>query len=193
MKRLRHLIFKIVAPTIYERTLGDVRPFITFLRERQRSRCWVGAEIGVLNGDNAKRMLERLSIEKLYLIDPYEPYIQIDGKKFNPRASFDVAKQKLAKFGKKAVFIVKESSEAVDEVPDNLDFVYIDGNHAFEFVKKDIELYYPKIRSGGVLGGHDFSPRFLGVCQAVINFSLKTKPYGLEVYGIKTDWFIIKP
>lgn len=30
------------------------------------------------------------------------------------------------------------------------------GNHDYEFVKKDIELYYPKLKKGGVLGGDNF-------------------------------------
>ena len=47
------------------------------------------------------------------------------------------------------------SEDAVDDIPEKLDFVYIDGNHAYEYVKKDIGLYYPKLKKGGVIGGHD--------------------------------------
>ena len=41
-------------------------------------------------------------------------------------------------------------------IEDDLDFVYVDGNHAYDFVKEDIKLYYPKLKIGGVLGGHDY-------------------------------------
>jgi hypothetical protein len=64
----------------------------------------------------------------------------------NYKDCFPIAKEKPSKFKDKVQFILKKSSEAVNNLPDNLDFVYIDGNHTYEFVKKDIDLYYPKIR-----------------------------------------------
>ena len=36
-----------------------------------------------------------------------------------------------------------------------LDFVYLDGNHEEPFVTEDINLWWPKIKSGGLLAGHD--------------------------------------
>ena len=39
---------------------------------------------------------------------------------------------------------------------ESLDFVYIDANHAYDFVKQDIELWWPKVKKGGWLCGHDF-------------------------------------
>ena len=72
-----------------------------------------------------------------------------------------------------------------------LDFVYIDGNHNYDKVKKDIELYFPKIHKDGVIGGHDFSTKYLGVCKAVIEFAENN---GFNVMGNKNnnDWWIQK-
>jgi len=39
---------------------------------------------------------------------------------------------------------------------DSLDFVFIDGDHRYEFVKADIEAWLPKVKSGGILAGHDY-------------------------------------
>jgi hypothetical protein len=39
---------------------------------------------------------------------------------------------------------------------ESLDFVYIDANHKYDAVKKDLELWYPKVRKGGVFAGHDY-------------------------------------
>lgn len=36
------------------------------------------------------------------------------------------------------------------------DFVYIDGNHLYEFVKQDLELFYSKIKNGGFIVGDDY-------------------------------------
>lgn len=47
------------------------------------------------------------------------------------------------------------------------DFIYIDANHSYEDIKKDIELYLPKVKKGGYIGGHDYIPHFSGVIKAV--------------------------
>ena len=60
------------------------------------------------------------------------------------------------------------SSEAHIEIPDeSLDFCFIDGNHSYEFVKEDIELYLPKVKKGGLFGWHDYGHVKGGVEEAV--------------------------
>jgi len=39
---------------------------------------------------------------------------------------------------------------------EELDFVYIDGNHEYSNVKKDIQLWYPKIKKGAYIAGDDY-------------------------------------
>ena len=61
-----------------------------------------------------------------------------------------------------------ESAEGAQQFLDqSLDFVYIDACQQYKSIKRDIELWRPKIRPGGVIGGHDYSPRFEGVIRAV--------------------------
>lgn len=50
---------------------------------------------------------------------------------------------------------------------ESLDFVFIDACHYYECVKEDISAWYPKIKKGGILAGHDFSKDWPGVEQAV--------------------------
>lgn len=51
---------------------------------------------------------------------------------------------------------------------ESLDFVYIDGNHKYEFVKIDIESWFPKIKKTGWIGGHDYQHKWApGVKPAV--------------------------
>ncbi|MBS1112493.1 MAG: cephalosporin hydroxylase related enzyme [Nitrospirae bacterium] len=40
-----------------------------------------------------------------------------------------------------------------------LDFAFIDGDHTYEGVKKDFELYGPLVRPGGLIAFHDILPR----------------------------------
>lgn len=62
----------------------------------------------------------------------------------------------------------------------SLDFVFIDASHEYDDVKKDIVAWYPKVKKGGYLCGHDYTT-FDGVRKAVdetiifnrLNWSLK--------------------
>ena len=47
----------------------------------------------------------------------------------------------------------------------SIDFVYIDADHEYESVRKDIAAWHPKIRRGGIISGHDYSSS--GVYKAV--------------------------
>jgi predicted O-methyltransferase YrrM len=50
----------------------------------------------------------------------------------------------------------------------SLDFVFVDGEHAYEAVKKDIAAWLPKVRPGGILAGHDYvHEEWSGVIRAV--------------------------
>lgn len=53
--------------------------------------------------------------------------------------------------------IRKESVEAAKQFEDNsIDAVFIDACHSPECVKEDIDAWYPKVKVGGVLAGHDW-------------------------------------
>ncbi len=107
-----------------------------------------------------------------------------------------MAHKRLKNFKDKIHWIRKKSSDAAKEIPNNLDFVYIDGNHAYEFIKNDLETYYPKLKEGGFLAGHDFyktngdqGPSYNGVLKAVTEFAVNNN---LELYSWFEDWWIIK-
>lgn len=49
----------------------------------------------------------------------------------------------------------------------SLDFVFIDAQHGYQDTVELLRAYLPKVKAGGVLAGHDFTPSFPGVLQAV--------------------------
>jgi len=56
-------------------------------------------------------------------------------------------------------------------VDGSIDFVFVDADHSYEGVKRDIEAYLPKIKNGGMMIFHDWGdPRFPGVQQAILEF-----------------------
>jgi predicted O-methyltransferase YrrM len=64
--------------------------------------------------------------------------------------------------------IRKKSDDAItDLIEKKYDFVYIDGMHTYDQVKKDIINYKDLIKPGGFIGGHDYSGYWLDVIKAV--------------------------
>ena len=160
------------------------------VKKRNNNNILIGAEIGVKIGKNAKSILINIPMKKLYLIDPYQQCFE-RGFLWKNRYSdfFNEAKNNLSQFKEKTIFVKKKSEDAIDDVPNDLDFVYIDGNHTFRYVKKDIELYYPKVKDGGVIGGHDIhSPNVL---TGIIGFCFK-QGLLLNINMEDLDWWIVK-
>lgn len=50
---------------------------------------------------------------------------------------------------------------------ESIDAVFIDADHGYESVKKDILAWMPKVKTGGILAGHDYIRTHSGVIQAV--------------------------
>jgi hypothetical protein len=159
------------------------------LRSLKYKKDIIGVEIGVQYGINARDILERYNIKTLYLVDPYINYKNTKGNLVEPEGK-DLAIKYLNKYKDKIVWVYKLSEEAVDDIPDNLDFVYIDGGHTYEIVKRDLELYYPKVKKGGLFSGHDYAKRAPDVVRAVNEFFSKMN---LKLYcGGKWDFWCIK-
>jgi predicted O-methyltransferase YrrM len=95
----------------------------------------------------------------------YEEFI--NRTKDNPRIHL------IRKTSDEAVEAIKNAAKSID--PRNLeeenlkafDFIYIDGMHTYEQVKKDIQNYLPFIKKGGFIGGHDYAENKRQVIDAV--------------------------
>jgi hypothetical protein len=63
------------------------------------------------------------------------------------------------------------SAEASKKYQDeSLDFVFIDGSHLYDDILDDIRNWYPKVKKGAILSGHDLQPKAPQVEQAVVLF-----------------------
>jgi cephalosporin hydroxylase len=57
-----------------------------------------------------------------------------------------------------------------------VDFLFIDGDHSYEGVKKDFEMYSPLVRKGGIIAFHDIIPDYY------TRYGIKTGSWAGEVY-----------
>ena len=61
-----------------------------------------------------------------------------------------------------------DSAEVAKRYQDaSLDCVFIDADHSYAAVARDIDAWLPKVRAGGIIAGHDFCSTFPGVIEAV--------------------------
>jgi hypothetical protein len=98
------------------------------------------------------------------------------------------------------VKIIREFSDKASDFFDDetFDFIYIDADHSYRGCLTDLNCWYPKVKEGGILAGHDYiSPKMsiemghktvFGVVQAVDDFLTKNNSSYLihvtpETYG----------
>lgn len=137
----------------------------------------IGAEVGVSHGDFSKNILEVRPSTLLYCIDCWEENYQLP----DPQQALEETKANLAPYPGQYVVIKSPSKLAAKQFTEGaLDFVYIDADHTYASVLEDMITWYPKIRSGGILCGHDYTPTWQGVVDAVDEFC-KNNDYSVEV------------
>jgi hypothetical protein len=123
-----------------------------------------GAEIGVWRGQFSKLLIDR-GVARLHLVDPwaYQPSFPLrvfGGKKGRQQDAMDAIYEEVREMfaGNPAVTLHRKmSSDALDDVEDeSLDWVYVDGNHHYEWVLADLQGWWEKLKPGGLLAGDDF-------------------------------------
>lgn len=128
---------------------------INYVKDRIKVENMV--EIGSYQGESTTLFAHYLQPNKLYAIDPFvNGYDEFDGSSTgdftNVIHNFNLRIQQFP-----CIKHIKNFSyAALDQFEDDsLDFVYVDGDHTYEGVVKDIKMYLPKIKVGGFIAGHD--------------------------------------
>jgi predicted O-methyltransferase YrrM len=92
---------------------------------------------------------------KLYAIDPFfKGRIGISYPKIVAKINF-----RRNKVEDKIRLIEKYSYDAVNDVSEEIDFIFIDGDHSYKGLKLDWEMWLPKVKSGGIIALHDTNER----------------------------------
>lgn len=131
-----------------------------------------GVEVGTDHGGYAKNICDRMPHVTLFTIDPWLGYTEGDDVKTDEDVEqiYQEAKARLADYPN-CIILRKKSMDAVKDFQDNsLDFVFIDGNHEYEYVYEDLVEWTKKVKPGGIIAGHDFvksDDKKYGVIEAV--------------------------
>lgn len=152
----------------------------------------VGAEIGVLAGEYTDVLCRKNPGVHLYGVDAWKIYMP-DYRDYKHQSLLDKARAKaMAKIKPYNVTVIEKfSMDAVKDFADgSLDFVYIDANHEYPFVTMDIIYWSRKVRSGGIVSGHDYyeTKSKISRCHvtpAVIGYTRAYKIWPWFVIGTK--------
>ena len=136
-------------------------------------------EVGVHKGATSEAILKAFDRVQLYMIDPWEKWDSDADptSKADHESCFKEA-QRRTEFGRGYRTIIRKTSDEASQIfPDkSADFVFIDARHDFESVFFDFEAWWPKVKPGGILCGHDYgseSPWAKDVDKAVDAFCEK--------------------
>jgi len=154
----------------------------------------IGCELGVCLGYTLRYFLDRSTeIKKVYAVDAYEPYMDhwgmvtqnlVDRWKTGAHALLD-------SYSNQIEWLELDSIKASEYIADNeLDYIFIDGDHSYDAVSRDLRHYWSKVRPGGIFAGHDWN---LPEVNRAVNDFRKEFDIDTEIhYTSKHVWFWYK-
>lgn len=153
---------------------------------RQMPKKAVVVEIGSWQGKSTFCISKGLKSGKLYAIDPFnaDAGLDVDSQEaYLKKGAIDLLEsfeKNMAKYGTKQNIIVRKGySQQFHEDFNQIDFLFIDGDHSVEGCRSDFEMYSPKISSGGFIAFHDYyeDRENLGPTYVIKNLILTSKAF----------------
>jgi len=153
----------------------------------------IAVELGVWRGHYSKSIIHHLIPKTFYGVDPYELYEGYTDKpggmsntEFNSQTNMNNLHTEVQKkyeylndsyIKTKSILVREFGAPYAAQFEDNsVDFVYLDADHKYESVKEEIKAWWPKIKLGGILAGHDYiDVSYFGVIPAVDEFVEREK------------------
>jgi len=139
-------------------------------------KCTSMIEIGTARGELAAASLEHVpTLEQWHAVDPFlggydkndvmSTILRSHGNDTNPWVQALIA---TLPFGCRFQLHHGPSSEVADRFkPRSVDCIFIDGDHTYQGVRSDIQLYVPFVKPGGYIFFDDYSTDFKGVMRAL--------------------------
>lgn len=122
--------------------------------------CWLGKSAAYL----ASQCRDKNSQNQIYCVDNWDgldlEYMAKTKERHNKNSIFEIFQQGISdcQLGDLIIPIISCSWEAASKFDDgSCDFIFIDADHSYESVVKDIIAWYPKLKISGTLAGHDIA------------------------------------
>lgn len=208
IEEVEYMVHNLAASVLFSRWLHAPNA----LGSRKEAGYWLnslgltgeGVEVGVFKGEFSRFLLQTWHCTGLTSIDPWREFLSseyVDACNLSQAEhdeNFNGTVERLRRFGRRSTILRSTSREAAARFTEgSLDFVYLDAQHHYEAVRADIEIWHPKVKSGGVLGGHDYLDGMLasglyGVKRAVDEFAA-ANGYPIVVTGERDwpSWFVV--
>lgn len=127
-------------------------------------------------------------IGNLFCVDPWGKYPHMP---YDRDPDYQMAIHQLAEFGDRIQILRMESAEAAKWLPQyNPGFVYIDGDHGYEAVARDLSIWWDVLKPGGIMAGHDYNA-WTGVTEAVNEFISRRNLGPLQTTGDRPASFYL--
>ncbi|HRZ15754.1 MAG TPA: class I SAM-dependent methyltransferase [Candidatus Omnitrophota bacterium] len=169
---------------------SEIRPFMVEVFGKLGDNR-VGVEIGTHLGYNAIATVLVNRPKILHCIDPWSNYVDPDSLDVIGEAQYLRAMHliNVVPFVRDHIQIWRMVSEhAVKSFADeSVDFVYIDGDHSYHSTLQDIDIWFPKVKKGGIIGGHDFA---IPTVQAAVTAYSHVK--NIKFTQVLEDWWFNK-
>lgn len=169
--------------------------------KRLRARRWifdwvpkggVGAEIGVFRGHFSALICEHLAPQRLYLIDPWRlvgPHFgwgkdYTNNNTLTTQAAHDQTVARMAQFPHVQAVVIEGFYPACDaQIPEALDFAYLDASHNYAETLAELRCLHHRIKPGGILFGDDWRPDPKAVHHGVYR--------AIQEFVGKSDWEVM--
>lgn len=133
-------------------------------------------EVGVKEGRLSAAVLKNLPATNVIAIDPWAP-VPNSHEDYSGWDFADIERQFWDNVGehKERVEMMRDTSLIAASILDgwvhsgglSIDMVFIDASHDYANVIADIKAWWPLVRKGGILAGHDFNHKWPDVMRAV--------------------------
>ena len=172
----------------------NYKKFYDFISEKKYQTL---VEVGVWKGHSISYLAEKNRNSRIWAVDLFEEttdrYYQDDSLKNQIPHIYDIYQKNLENNKVREIITdIKGYSHESASLFENesIDFVFIDACHEYENVVQDIKEWFPKVKSGGIISGHDYDS-FIGVKRAVDEFVGK---YNLNLQRHEGYvWYCYKP
>lgn len=117
----------------------------------------VGVEVGAYRGEFSRQVLSRWHGREWHLVDPWqldEEFVALHGAaEWNMDAAREDVVQLTSIDSRAKAHRIRSTEWRYEE---QLDAVYLDAAHGYEQVTSDLHHWWPRVKPGGLLAGHDY-------------------------------------